>query len=101
MSWTLALPLAVPFATAVLAFLYRTSTMGRWISVVGSGVLLFCAAKLMIAVLNQGVVAAQMGGWPAPFGITLVADLLSAVMVVITAIVAVAVSVYALADIDE
>ena len=41
-----------------------------------------------------------MGGWPAPFGITLVADLLSAVMVVITAVTGLAVAVYALADID-
>jgi multicomponent Na+:H+ antiporter subunit D len=46
------------------------------------------------------VVAAQMGQWSAPFGITLVADLLSAVMVVITAITGLAVAVYALSDID-
>jgi multicomponent Na+:H+ antiporter subunit D len=44
------------------------------------------------------VIAGQMGGWPAPFGITLVADYLSAVMVVITAITALAVAVYALSD---
>jgi multicomponent Na+:H+ antiporter subunit D len=99
-SWYLAFPLAVPFATAVLAFLYRESAMGRWISVVGSGVLLVAAVYLMGVVLDQGVVAGQMGGWAAPFGITLVADLLSAVMVLITAIVALAVSVFALADID-
>jgi multicomponent Na+:H+ antiporter subunit D len=42
-----------------------------------------------------------MGQWAAPFGITLVADYLSAVMVVITAITALAVAVYALSDIDE
>jgi formate hydrogenlyase subunit 3/multisubunit Na+/H+ antiporter MnhD subunit len=31
-----------------------------------------------------------MGGWPAPFGITLVADLLSAIMVVLTGIIGLA-----------
>ncbi|WP_108259685.1 Na+/H+ antiporter subunit D [Mangrovicoccus ximenensis] len=54
----------------------------------------------MREVLAAGVVAGQMGGWAAPFGITLVADLLSAVMVLITAVIALAVSVYALSDID-
>ncbi|MEO0386653.1 MAG: Na+/H+ antiporter subunit D [Pseudomonadota bacterium] len=100
MSWLLALPIAIPFATAVLAFLWRQDDAGRWISVIGSGGLLIAAGALMQAVLEAGVVAGQMGGWPAPFGITLVADLLSAVMVVITGIVALAVSIYALADID-
>ncbi|MEM7525391.1 MAG: Na+/H+ antiporter subunit D, partial [Pseudomonadota bacterium] len=42
----------------------------------------------------------QMGEWAAPFGITLVADYLSAVMVVITAITALAVSIFALSDIE-
>jgi multicomponent Na+:H+ antiporter subunit D len=46
------------------------------------------------------VLAGQTGGWPAPFGITLVADVLSAVMVAVTALVGLASAVYALADID-
>ncbi|MDJ1006563.1 MAG: Na+/H+ antiporter subunit D [Paracoccaceae bacterium] len=101
MSWLLALPIALPFLTATLAFLLRHRPAGRWISVWGSAALLIASAVLMAAVLDAGVVAGHMGGWPAPFGITLVADLLSAVMVVITAIIALAVSVYALADVDE
>lgn len=100
MSWYLVLPLAIPFATAVLAFLFRMGGLGRTISVIGAFAQLAAAIALMAVVLDQGVVAGQMGGWSAPFGITLVADLLSAVMVLITAIVAVAVSIYALADVD-
>ncbi len=100
MSWLLALPIIIPFFTAVIAFLVRTRPAGAWWSVLGSLLTLFAAAALMTTVLKEGVVAAQMGDWPAPFGITLVADLLSAVMVVITAITGLAVAVYALADID-
>ncbi|MGX9355746.1 Na+/H+ antiporter subunit D [Roseobacteraceae bacterium S113] len=100
MSWFLAIPLAIPFATAVIAFLMRETPWGRWISVLGSMALLVAAIALMVQVLDQGVIAGQMGGWAAPFGITLVADLLSGVMIVITAIIAVAVSIYALADVD-
>jgi multicomponent Na+:H+ antiporter subunit D len=100
MSWILAAPIIIPFATAVLAFLFRGGPEGRWLSVAGCFALLIASGVLMVEVLDQGVVAAQMGEWGAPFGITLVADLLSAVMVVITAITGLAVAVYALADID-
>ncbi|MEM6304912.1 MAG: Na+/H+ antiporter subunit D [Pseudomonadota bacterium] len=101
MSWYLAAPLALPFLTAVLAFLTRFGRAGRWISVAGNALLLVTSLLLMSQVLSAGVIAGQMGSWAAPFGITLVADYLSAVMVVITAITAMAVSVYALGDINE
>ena len=101
MSWLLAAPIALPFLTAVLAFLFRAGPAGRRISVAGNAALLAAAIALMAETLREGVIAGQVGEWAAPFGITLVADLLSAVMVVITAITALAVSVYALADIGE
>ena len=100
MSWYLSLPLALPFITAVATFLLRGKPSARWISVAGNAGLLVLSILLFAAVWANGVIAGQMGGWPAPFGITLVADLLSAVMVVITAITALAVAVFATADID-
>ncbi|MDB2406921.1 Na+/H+ antiporter subunit D [Jannaschia sp.] len=99
--WLLPLPIILPFATAVLAFLFRRGSEGRWISVLGSAATLFVGVLLLIEVLANGPQAAQMGEWPAPFGITLVADTLSAVMVVITGITGLAVSIYAVADITE
>ena len=102
MSWLLTLPIIIPFAAAVAVFLLRgRGEWGRWLSVASCAALLLASLVLMAAVWQQGVVAGAMGGWPAPFGIVLVADLLSAVMVVITAITGLAVSIYALADIDE
>ncbi|MCC6006044.1 MAG: Na+/H+ antiporter subunit D, partial [Rhodobacteraceae bacterium] len=59
------------------------------------------SAVLMALVLEQGVGAAQRGGWPAPFGITLVADTLSAIMVVITAVTGLAVIVFGLGEIGS
>jgi len=101
MSWFLALPVAVPFATAILVYLCRgNGAIARRLSVAGCVTLLAVAVALMAEVLRHGVVAAQMGNWPAPFGITLVADLLAAVMVLITAITGLAVAMYAMADID-
>ncbi|MEL6685477.1 MAG: proton-conducting transporter membrane subunit, partial [Pseudomonadota bacterium] len=100
MSWYLTLPLVIPFATAIVAFLMRHGPYGGWVSVMGSVAGLVASIALMVVVLDQGVLAGQMGQWAAPFGITLVADLLSAVMVLITAITGLAVAIYALGDIE-
>ncbi|CTQ49728.1 Na+/H+ antiporter subunit D [Jannaschia donghaensis] len=97
----LPLPILIAFVTAILAFFFRKGTEARWISVAGSACMLVAAGMLLSRVLTDGIQAAQMGTWAAPFGITLVADTLSAVMVVITGITALAVSIYAVGDVTE
>ena len=93
-------PIVIPLLTAVACFMVRRDR--RWqrsLSVAGAVALLVASALLLARVLDEGPIAVAMGGWPAPFGIALVADLLAAAMVVITGVVAVAVSVYGLADV--
>ena len=52
----------LPFATAVLTFLFRGSAaVARLLSIVGCLLLLAAAAALMSAVWRDGVLAAQMG----------------------------------------
>ncbi|WP_295049092.1 Na+/H+ antiporter subunit D [uncultured Paracoccus sp.] len=99
MSWILALPIMIPFLTAVVAFLLRRSRWGELASVGGSVASLAAAMLLIAQVLDHGVIAGQIGGWQAPFGITLVADHLSAAMVLITAIIGLSVAVWSLAEI--
>ena len=101
MSWLLVLPVLVPLVTAVLALAARPLLqIQRAISVGGAVVLLVVAGALMAGVWRGGVQAVQLGEWAAPFGITLVADLLGAVMVLITAAVGLAAIVYSLATVD-
>jgi multicomponent Na+:H+ antiporter subunit D len=93
-------PVVLPFLTAVLALIaYRSLAAQRAISLVGAGLLLVVAVLILARVLAEGPFAQQAGAWPAPFGITLVADLLSAVMVALTGLVAVLVAVFGLADV--
>ncbi|MFC0202183.1 Na+/H+ antiporter subunit D [Paracoccus rhizosphaerae] len=101
MNWLLVYPIVIPLMTAVVSYLFRNSRAGRWISVAGTAALLLASLLLMAEVLDRGVVAAQMSNWEAPFGITLAADLLGAVMVVITAITGMATVIYSLSDISE
>ncbi|HKL87592.1 MAG TPA: proton-conducting transporter membrane subunit, partial [Salinibacter sp.] len=102
MNTLLILPIIVPAITGMLALLTRNfRAVQRGISVLGTLVLFGTGCVLVSQVHTHGIVAAQMGDWPAPFGITLVADELSAGLVAVTGFVALAVAVYALAGIDE
>jgi multicomponent Na+:H+ antiporter subunit D len=68
--------------------------------VIGAAVHLAAVLRLFLIVRQEGIQAVQMGNWPAPFGITLVADLFSAIMLVLTGIIGLAVAIYSLGNID-
>ena len=101
MNWLLSLPILLPFCTAVLAFALRNSRWGGRVSVLGAAVSLVVAGLLVRAVMRHDVLAVQVSGWAAPFGITLVADYLAAAMVLITAIIGLAVALWSLAEIGQ
>jgi multicomponent Na+:H+ antiporter subunit D len=95
------LPVLVPLATAIACLALRPwRGAQRAASVTGALVHLAVAAALLARVDGSGIQVMQMGGWPAPFGISLVADLLAAILVLLTGITAVAVAVYSLGSID-
>jgi len=94
-------PIALPMITAVLTLVLRRHAVADWVSLAGAVALLAAGVSLLAQVLEGGPVSAQMGNWAAPFGITLFADILSAAMVVIAGIVAVAVMAYATRDVTR
>lgn len=97
----LVLPLLIPFITGIILILtWKYQTFQRWLGVIGAAALLVTALALLNDVWLNGIQAVQIGNWPAPFGITLVADLLSAIMVVLAGLMGLSVAVYSLTDID-
>ncbi|MEM6971252.1 MAG: proton-conducting transporter membrane subunit [Pseudomonadota bacterium] len=80
----LAAPILLPLATAVICFLLRHQPVHRLLSMASAAGLIMIGVMILLTVRLEGPQAAQMGGWAAPYGITLVADTLSAVMVIIT-----------------
>lgn len=97
----LVLPILVPLATAAIMLLAPKRVLAqRWIALAGSIGLLGSGVALFSRVEAGGIHALQVSGWPAPFGITLVADLLAALLVVAVGIVAVAVSGAAFSGVD-
>ncbi len=101
MSTLLALPVVIPLLTAALCLMARGMPRARRAVSLAGAAALFCAgAALLAGVRRGGIAAVQIGGWPPPFGITLVADLFSAVMVFMAGLMGLAVVFYSLFAID-
>ena len=102
MSQLVLLPVLLPLVGAALGFIaWNAPRVQRAVAVVTSVGLLAAGFLLLVEVERGGVLTLQVGGWPAPFGITFVADLFSAILVVLAGVLGVAVSLFSLATIDE
>ena len=102
MNLLLILPLLIPLTAAALSMLaWRWRQAQRILGIVGTALLLVSGVMLLESVSDRGIQAAQIGGWPAPFGITVVADLFSSIMVVLAGLMGLSVAVYSLATIDR
>lgn len=98
----LILPVFIPFVTGILMLLvWGRRDIHRLLNVAGAALLLAAGVALLDGVARNGIQATQLGNWPAPFGISLVADLFSAIMVVITGVTALAIAIYSLGAMDE
>ncbi|MFZ6027138.1 MAG: Na+/H+ antiporter subunit D [Chloroflexota bacterium] len=98
----IALPVLLPLSFGVIALLtWERLSVQRALSLLGSAGMAVVAFWLLLHVRQQGLQVMQAGNWPAPFGISLVIDLFSAIMVAVSALVALAVAVYGQAGIDE
>lgn len=93
-------PIIFQLFTAILLMFFWTRKNGqKLISMFGSLVSLGISIWLFRLVWNEGIHSMQAGGWQAPFGITFVADVFSATMVLLTAISGLAVSVFSIGSI--
>ena len=102
MNILMVLPILIPLLTGATGMLaWRYQRLQRMISVIGAAALLIAAIVLLSEVWSNGIQVMQGGNWPAPFGITLVADLFSAVMVLLAGITGLAVVLYSLVSIDR
>lgn len=99
MKHLLFMPLVIPLLTALAGMLaWKRIELQRLFNLCGTSALLASGVALLVTVRTTGVLSVQAGNWAAPFGISLVADLFSAIMVTVTGVIGVAVAVYSLAD---
>lgn len=91
------LPVLLPMLGAALSVVgSRSARLQRGIGVVVLAGVSAVAAVLLVVADRDGPVVAELGGWPAPVGIVLVADRLAALLLLISTLVTLAVLVYAI-----
>ncbi|HEX5946344.1 MAG TPA: Na+/H+ antiporter subunit D [Acidimicrobiales bacterium] len=97
MTALIALPILLPlFGAALSVGLGRSRAAQRVVSVVTLGTVTATSAVLLIRVDHDGATAVQVGGWQPPIGITLVADRLAAIMLVVAVLMLLAVLLFAI-----
>jgi multicomponent Na+:H+ antiporter subunit D len=98
-TWLVPLPIVLPLVGAALSVLVgRSRTAQRIVALSILVSLVIVAVVLLVEVNRDGTLVAEAGGWPAPLGISLVADRFAAVLLVVAEVVLLAVLVYAIGE---
>ncbi|MCM3570132.1 Na+/H+ antiporter subunit D [Neobacillus mesonae] len=96
------LPILIPLLTgAVLICLNKRIMAQRVIAVLSSIGTMIAAFFIIQKVHRDGIQSLNMGSWDAPFGITLVSDMFSALLVFTTSIIAFVCLIYSFKSIGE
>ena len=97
------LPILVPLLGALVALVGRRSLV--WQKTVGilTSLLMVAISALLVVKVVGGTapLVLHTGGWAAPYGITLVVDMLAAALLLLSAVLAATVAVYACGDLDD
>jgi multicomponent Na+:H+ antiporter subunit D len=97
MSSLVILPVVLPLVGAALSILLgRSRRLQRAIGLTTLTAVAVMAVALLVEVDRDGPVSTQAGGWPAPMGVTFVADRFSAIMLVVASLMLLAVLLYAI-----
>ncbi|MFO7790242.1 MAG: Na+/H+ antiporter subunit D [Bacteroidota bacterium] len=95
-------PILFPLLMGLLTLAtWRLQKVKEIIATCGAFIFLIIGVLLLNEVLNNGIIHLQAGNWNAPFGITIVADTFSAVMVLITTVMAFATAIYSISSINN
>jgi multicomponent Na+:H+ antiporter subunit D len=102
MSTLLLGPVFIPLGCAMLGLLLsRNRTLQHGLGLIGAVLAWLCSLGVLAANLNGEILSYPLGGWPPPFGIVLVADLLASIFAVMATTVLAAGILYALGCKDK
>jgi multicomponent Na+:H+ antiporter subunit D len=97
MTKLLPVPFILPLVGAAVSILVgRSRTAQRILGVGILSVVTVVSVVLLVAVDRDGPISTQAGGWPAPLGITLVADRFTTIMLTLGSVMLLSVLVYAI-----
>lgn len=98
----LILPIIIPLITAaILIFFSKKIIVQRWISTISMIGTITASLLLINKVDKNGIQTLNLGNWDAPFGITLVSDMLSALLVTTASFIALCCILYSFKGIGQ
>ena len=95
-------PILIPFLFASILLLFPKNRLAqRWITFGTLLLTLFVTFILLFKVKTDGIQAITLGSWPAPFGISMVSDMLSVLLVLSSTLITLIVVWYSFSFIDS
>ena len=95
-------PVLLPFFFAMVLLLFpKKNTAQRTVAMAGLLATAVAAIILLAKVKADGIQAVTLGSWPAPFGITMVSDMLSVLLVLSSTVIAILVVWYSFSSIGK
>ncbi len=92
-------PIVFPLILGLITLsLWQNRRLQEIANLIGSFIFLLIGVLLLYQVLNEGILVTQAGNWAAPFGISIVADTFSSIMVLITVVMAFAIAIYSISS---
>lgn len=83
------MPIVIPLLTGIILVFFKNNiTLQRWISGLSMLLTVIISLVLVQSVFTNGVQTLNLSNWKAPFGVIFVIDMLSALLVLTTSIVA-------------
>jgi len=102
MSNLVILPVIIPIIAGLLLVMMRKYIrLQRMLSIASIGAVALVTFYLMNTIKVKGIQSLQLGGWEAPFGVSMVMDMFSALLIFVTSIVALCCLLYAFHSIGK
>jgi multicomponent Na+:H+ antiporter subunit D len=96
------LPIIIPIIIAMMMVIWKKNIkLQRLFSLLSTVAVGAVAVILMLQINREGIQILHLGGWKAPFGVSLVADMLSVLLVLTTSIVSLCCLLYAFHSIGK
>jgi multicomponent Na+:H+ antiporter subunit D len=90
------LPILIPVVFMILHLVIRIQRTAAIVGISGSMVLLIASVMIMREVFSGHILSMVVGGWEAPFGISIVIDRMSALFLLVSSVIVVSISIFVL-----
>lgn len=90
------MPIIIPIIAGMIMVIFRNKIiLHRFLSVFAMVAVGICTFWLILQIDQRGIQTLQLGGWKAPFGVSMVADMFAAILILTTCVVALCCLLYA------